>query len=347
MLQLQELDLHVTNKCMLACKHCCFDAGEKMLPELKKERWMQILKQGKNLGVKDIDITGGEPLLYKGLDHLINYAVNLEYNVTLQTNGILFNRSRRKELKARGLKNVMISIDGWEKSHNWLRGFNSFQQAKSNIEEAIEEGWTIRVNAVAMKSTFKSIPTLISWADKTGIPLVSIFFFTPQGRGESILNEELEYKQWEEFIISLQSQVSHLQQTHVIVEPSVGPLGGLIEAIKCPMYYRGYLQVLCDGRAYPCTMLIFSDLYLADLSCESLSHCLEESRWSKLTKSIDDIVDDSDECKGGCIGYSTWLTGKLGIDPRCQVFEKGTFPICPLVKIDLSKNKKALRSGLL
>lgn len=347
MFQLKEIDIHITNQCMLSCKHCCFDAGKRILQELSLERWMHIIDEGKKMGVKNLDITGGEPLLYPQVEKVINYAVNLEYEVTLQTNGILFNKKRRKALKTCGLKNVMISVDGWEESHNWLRGHNIFQKIKANIEDAIEEGWNIRVNSVAMKSTLKFIPQLIDWANEITIPNVSIFFFTPQGRGENIYGEELTYREWEKLIKFLQDKVQHLKQTRIIVEPAVGPLGGLIKPIKCPMYDRGYLQVLCDGRAYPCTMLIFSSLYLVDLSHESLNECLSEYRWSKMLKKVSCDVHVKNECKGGCIGYNTWFTGKLGTDPRCKKLGENTFPICPLVKLDISKNKKALRSGIL
>lgn len=353
-ISIEELDIHLTNRCMLSCRHCCFHGGRRVLKELPLRRWLRIIEEGKEIGVKSLDITGGEPLLVNNIETLIKAAVDSEYDVTLQTNGLLLDHRARKKLKNHGLEKIMVSMDGWETSHNWLRGKEIFNTVKLHVEQALEEGWQVRVNAAAMRSTAASIPRLLEWAIESRVHTVSIFYFSPQGRGADLAAEELEYHEWERFITAARERVQANNPpanspTKIIVEPAWAPLKGLVKPLRCPILSRGYLQVLCDGRAYPCTMLIFTGLHVGDLSRESLRNCIEETRWQRFRTNNNtrcDIHRDN-RCLGGCIGYNAYRTGALGADPRCRQAPEGAFPVCPLLKLDLLKNKQALRSGFL
>jgi len=333
-----ELDIHVTNRCQLRCRHCCFDAGNHELPELPPSRWFQVLNEAADMGVSDVDFTGGEPLLYNGLIDVIRKSIELGMNTTLQTNGLLLHDSRIVQLLDAGLRHVMISLDGWAESHEWLRGRGTFGLALRAAERALDAGMQVRVNAVAMRSTVSRIPDLIRWAGAEGIPLVSVFAFTGQGRGVCLRREELSYEIWEESLREFSTVADQFPGLKILVEPAMGPLHPTLSKVSCPMLKRGYVQALCDGRAYQCTMLIFSDLFIADLSFESLMVCRSAARWNQLKAYLLHFSK-------GCPAYDTCKTGELGPDPRVSALQHPRFPLCPLMKRDLRSGALTLRSA--
>lgn len=60
-----EVDLHVTNRCNLKCKHCVYTSGEWDMPDMTLETVKKIIPALKKLGVEEVHITGGEPLVNK------------------------------------------------------------------------------------------------------------------------------------------------------------------------------------------------------------------------------------------------------------------------------------------
>jgi len=329
---LEEIDLHLTNGCQLSCAHCCFDAGKPLRDELPLSAWIGVLEQAAALGVKDLDLTGGEPLLYRDLEPLIRVAVSLGFDPTLQTNALALTPARMTRLESAGLRRVMISLDGTEAAHDSLRGRGTFRRATAHAEEALRRGWSVRLNAVAMRRNVDTLADLVRWAGAGGFRFISVFAFTGQGRGASMRHEELDPMAWNAAIDDMTIAAREFPALKVVVEPAMAPP---LPREACPMRDRHYLQILSDGRAYPCTMLIFSDLHLADVSREPLAACLSEERWQRLG------LERFDE---GCPAYDVCLTGALGPDPR--TFEHAA-PACPLLKLDLGSGRTARRSGAL
>ena len=60
-----EVDLHVTNRCNLKCKHCVYTSGEWEMPDMTLDTVKNLIPSLKKLGVKEVHITGGEPLVKK------------------------------------------------------------------------------------------------------------------------------------------------------------------------------------------------------------------------------------------------------------------------------------------
>ncbi len=335
--RLQEIDLHLTNRCQLRCRHCCFDAATKKTAELPLATWIRILHEARDLGVVDVDITGGEPLLFDDLDLVVREACALGFKPSVQTNAVFLDEQELLRLEAAGLKRLMISLDGSQSTHDWLRGDGMFELVSRNALRALRRGFQVRLNAVAMKSTLRGLPALIRWAGDSGFRLVSIFAFTAQGRGAHLVNEEMGYSEWSKSIEILTNVAAQYPSLRVIIEPAMGPLQAGLSSLSCPIVQRGYLQILSDGRAYPCTLLIFSKYYLADITHEPLSNCLLGDRWTYL-------LDKLSAYETGCPGYEVWRTGEIAPDPRVDRLELG-YPICPLVKLDLGTRSSAMRSG--
>ena len=107
------LRLSVTDRCNLRCAYCMPEDEYVWLPDesiLAVDEIERVARAFVALGVRELRITGGEPLLRAELDTIVARLVGLGVEVALTTNGVLF--ARRAEALARaGLSRVTFSVD--------------------------------------------------------------------------------------------------------------------------------------------------------------------------------------------------------------------------------------------
>jgi cyclic pyranopterin phosphate synthase len=108
------LRISVTDRCNLRCKYCMPEEGietKRHEDILSYEQIVKIVKIGKEMGIKNVRITGGEPLVRLNLVELISKLNELDLNdISLTTNGVLL-AEKAVELKKAGLDRVNISLD--------------------------------------------------------------------------------------------------------------------------------------------------------------------------------------------------------------------------------------------
>ncbi|MCQ2657605.1 GTP 3',8-cyclase MoaA [Helicobacter pylori] len=146
----------VTKQCNFRCQYCMpttpldFFDDEELLP---LDNVLEFLKIAIDEGVKKIRITGGEPLLRKGLDEFIAklHAYNKEVALVLSTNGFLL-KKMAKGLKNAGLSRVNVSLDSL-KSDRVLKisQKDALKNALEGIEESLKVGLKLKLNTVVMK----------------------------------------------------------------------------------------------------------------------------------------------------------------------------------------------------
>ncbi len=128
-----------------------FFDDEELLP---LDNVLEFLKIAIDEGVKKIRITGGEPLLRKGLDEFIAklHAYNKEVALVLSTNGFLL-KKMAKDLKKAGLSRVNVSLDSL-KSDRVLKisQKDALKNTLEGIEESLKVGLKLKLNTVVMKS---------------------------------------------------------------------------------------------------------------------------------------------------------------------------------------------------
>ncbi|WP_121015252.1 GTP 3',8-cyclase MoaA [Helicobacter pylori] len=147
----------VTKQCNFRCQYCMpttpldFFDDEELLP---LDNVLEFLKIAIDEGVKKIRITGGEPLLRKGLDEFIAklHAYNKEVALVLSTNGFLL-KKMAKDLKKAGLSRVNVSLDSL-KSDRVLKisQKDALKNTLEGIEESLKAGLKLKLNTVVMKS---------------------------------------------------------------------------------------------------------------------------------------------------------------------------------------------------
>ncbi len=121
---LRDLRISVTDRCNLRCTYCMpreiYDETHEFLPRADLLTFEEIERLARifiRLGVQKLRLTGGEPLLRRGIERLIEKLAALQTNegqpveVALTTNGVLLGK-KAQTLKDAGLARATVSLDG-------------------------------------------------------------------------------------------------------------------------------------------------------------------------------------------------------------------------------------------
>jgi len=112
----------VTCRCQCDCAHCSASGLTDGGAELSAEEVKGIIADAAALGAPKIGFTGGEPLLRADLAELVACAAGLGLSVSIDTNGLLLDEAKARELKAAGLSNINVSLDSSDaRRHDRLR----------------------------------------------------------------------------------------------------------------------------------------------------------------------------------------------------------------------------------
>ncbi|MDZ3954122.1 GTP 3',8-cyclase MoaA [Bacillus thuringiensis] len=158
---LKDLRISVTDRCNFRCRYCMpeeifgpdysFLSNDKILSFDEIERITRIFV---SLGVRKLRITGGEPLLRRGLPKLIERLNKIDgvEDIGLTTNGSLLKKFAPDLYKA-GLSRVTVSLDSLEEERFfYLNGNRSkVQRVLEGIQAAAEVGMRIKINMVVQK----------------------------------------------------------------------------------------------------------------------------------------------------------------------------------------------------
>ena len=100
----------LTYRCPLACVYCSNPLDfARHRDELNTATWLRVLADAEALGVVQLNLSGGEPLLRKDLEPLVVEAERLQLYTHLITSGLPLARSRLADLRDAGLDTVQRS----------------------------------------------------------------------------------------------------------------------------------------------------------------------------------------------------------------------------------------------
>ena len=120
----------LTHRCPLACPYCSNPLDyARHDGELDTATWCRVLEEAEELGVVQLNLTGGEPLVRDDLERLVERARGLDLYTNLITSGVPLTRERLTGLRDRGLDNVQVSIqDVTAAGSDRIAGLRSFER---------------------------------------------------------------------------------------------------------------------------------------------------------------------------------------------------------------------------
>ena len=185
------IQLNITNRCNLKCKHCFNNSGSKMTGELTNEEIFRILSYFLSRKIVCITFGGGEPLLHNKIFDFINYASNRGGRITLLSNGVLIKKSVAVKLYRSGVSRVRISLDGSdEKINDFIRSKGSFKGAinalKNLMDTPIQD---VAVMATVNKYNFNDLEKIIKLLIKIGVKDIKFIPTVLGGRAKQEFSE--------------------------------------------------------------------------------------------------------------------------------------------------------------
>ncbi len=183
---LREIKIEVTHRCPLVCLHCSSEATPGCDREMSFAAAMGLLNQVMDYGVEEIVFSGGEPLIWKGIEKAILACTKAGIRTLVYTSGNFANQAEVfKKLKDVGVSQIAFSIFGGdaEKHERVTRRYGSFSKTLKATEEAFNNSIEFEFHFVPLSINYEDLPGVVSLASGVEAKRVSILRFVPQGRG--------------------------------------------------------------------------------------------------------------------------------------------------------------------
>ena len=190
----------LTYQCPLHCPYCSNPLDIGAAPyrqELETEEWVRTFQEARALGVLQLALTGGEPMLRGDLVQLCAAACTAGLYTSLITAGTRFTRARGEELKAAGLDHVQISIQSPDPEENdRIAGNRSFAKKMAAARAARELGFPLTINCVLHRQNLDRIEELLELTldlDARRLELANTQYY-----GWAALNQEALLPTWDQ-----------------------------------------------------------------------------------------------------------------------------------------------------
>jgi pyrroloquinoline quinone biosynthesis protein E len=160
----------LTYRCPLRCVYCSnpLDYGRHS-DELDTETWVRVLREAEELGVVQLNLTGGEPLVRDDLEALIAEARRLDLYTNLITSGIPLRRERLARFRELGLDNVQVSVqDTQAAGSDRIAGRRSFERKLTVAAWVKELGLPLTLNTVLHRENLDHVADIVAMAERLG-----------------------------------------------------------------------------------------------------------------------------------------------------------------------------------
>jgi pyrroloquinoline quinone biosynthesis protein E len=179
-------------QCPLHCPYCSNPVeigGERYRAELETEHWTRVFAEARALGVLQLALTGGEPMLRRDLDELVAAGREAGLYSTLVTAGTLLTRERAGRLKDAGLDHVQVSIQSPDPAENdRIAGNRSFEKKIAAARAARELGFPLTINCVLHRQNLDRVEEVLLLAEDLGAQRVELA--NTQYYGWAVLNQQ-------------------------------------------------------------------------------------------------------------------------------------------------------------
>jgi pyrroloquinoline quinone biosynthesis protein E len=161
----------LTYRCPLACGYCSNPLDlARHARELETADWVRVFGEAAALGVLQLNLTGGEPLVRADLEALVAAARARDLYVNLITSGIPADGARLGRLAAAGLDSIQISIQDTEpRGAAWIAGRDDLAAKLEMASAAGALGLPVTLNVVLHRGNIDRVPDFIALAERLGV----------------------------------------------------------------------------------------------------------------------------------------------------------------------------------
>jgi radical SAM protein with 4Fe4S-binding SPASM domain len=333
-----DLFLELTYRCQGSCRHCYASAGpQPTADEMSFSEVAQLIQELSRLGTYYVRLTGGEPTLREDLPDIIELITAEGMIASLNSNGLAGGQTLC-HLVDRGVRDLLISLDGDQETNDAIRGHGSYHRVVGTLNAVAAHIRSaacpaeLTVNMVLMQSNRHCLQHLAELVAGLGCKL-SIGLLRPSGRADQ--SQMLSPGQ----VLASAAEVCRLrEQLHLpgrqircnfdvlcSDEAAPGPWPFPLDGSSCALGARG-IGVTPQGRIVACNYLagldhgrwLGEDVRGADLlRLWHESPVLQQARRVR-RQGCRSCAYHIRRCNGGCPATAYVATGNLdGHDPYC------------------------------
>ncbi len=188
MKKISYLRISVTDRCNFRCRYCMPEGKREFIPHLEILRYeeiTEIVTVFQEFGIDYVRLTGGEPLIRKGIESLIYQLAETGIKeISLTTNGSLL-KEKAKRLKEAGLNRVNISIDTLNnEKFQYITGGGNLNRVIEGVEAALEQELKpVKINTVLIRGFNDSeIESFLLFSERYGVEVRFIELMPVGGR---------------------------------------------------------------------------------------------------------------------------------------------------------------------
>ena len=269
---LRYLELQITNKCNLICRHCYL--GEAGKTDLDYETAIKIFDEFEKMQGLRLLITGGEPILHKRFWGINVRLPDYGFRSIMLSNGTLITKGIAERLN---VHEVQVSLDGMENGHDAIRGKGSFKKAIAGIESLKSAGIDVSIATMIHSKNTEEFEDLNRLIEEMAI--VEWNVDVPCSSGYLLNNKDLllPYSEAAQYMHYGFGGGSHGSANKFVCGSHLCAVTPLGKVIRCGFYPEAPLGDVREG----------------------LRTCWERMQHIKLTE-LDCDCEFINECKGGC-----------------------------------------------
>ena len=170
------LVIGLTDKCNLRCAHCLRQPSLNKCDDLPLDLLEKILLEGKKMGIRHINLTGGEVGLHSDFDKAIDLITKNQYTFSIVSNGqkIEYYKNMINTYQNQVLKFIAVSIDGaTQNTHENIRG-GDFENACNSLRLFKKMNYYTKLIHCVHKNNYDEFDELIKLAQKLQVSEVVV-----------------------------------------------------------------------------------------------------------------------------------------------------------------------------
>ena len=319
----------LTLACNLRCRHCASSAGLARENELTLAECLEICEQFPALLVREVDFTGGEPLMKVGWEKIAARLHELGIPTHLVTNGIGLTPDTVGLMKDVGLASVGVSLDGMAATHDHVRASGGmFSRVVAGLERLVAAGIPPTVITAVNSRSVAELPQVFDLLQSLGVRAWQLQPIFPSGRSSERPELQLDENQYLE-LGRFTAEWSQKGREVGLQLRAADSCGYFTELATGPEWYGcnagiTAVGIMSDGRIKGCLSmpdeLADGDLRKNDLwdiwfqpGAFAYSRDYESGRLGPNCAGC----EHGEQCRGGCTSMSYTTTGLIHNDPYC------------------------------
>lgn len=183
--KLNELWLHITNRCNLTCSHCLFSSSPSDALELSMNDIISFANEAYDAGCRMFALTGGEPFMHPDIDSIITLLLKRpESHVAVLTNGMIIRPFLERHTPDPDYFHLQISVDGLEENHDAIRGKGAFKALTKVLDYLKARPYPYTLSMSINRQNAGDMSDIIDFAANHGAQNVHFMWYFIRGRGQ-------------------------------------------------------------------------------------------------------------------------------------------------------------------